>query len=622
MHSAYYFEVLLTMNEIEVLKEVLDSSIKISKLCLSYVTRLFPEYKDSPCIILHKQRCTDNINNCSEYINDDCTNEFDVTGSPLKYSFEDVNFEDSIVLEKQNWLKGEEKYLPLSRSEACDALNACINLITDEFPPVFALCNGSDNKRAKLLGTIIEKEWFTTIEVCSDGTETFETIKESSSRFLEQHLKFSHAQEQNVVISAFNTFDLYGKREELIDWKKYAKSKFENSISVEVYTSNLSLYRFTRASKNILVAQVVTGSNDSPLKELWTQLLLLNQYLNVVEDFKKKTNSSYNPLPLEFPENFTSPYSEDHDTVMNNINLLLNGDHSFRVSGNAHTQEVNFIPDENLENTIKIQDYVKNLPFRYNLDFTDILWDLLIKNSNYFEMTKCIHTVLKDVAVNEYFAQEILTNSTKFAEVIANLNQHNQISYLLSGSLPLEYVIDMGFEKLYRDYIYILMNSRFGDLHDIQEILGKVQSDEFIVDKYRKRLLCLAQIHVCLEFMILFQEHLVCSVDDLRSLFLRAFKQYVCAESPIENVSNLDENIIYTLITLLPVSTIDNLIKEIPTTRRISLSSQSKLSKLTTIRYYSQMPIFPTIECSLDDTSVIQESFYITSAICSSIKIK
>lgn len=31
-----------------------------------------------------------------------------------------------------------------------------------------------------------------------------------------------------------------------------------------------------------------------------------------------------------------------------------------------------------------------------------------------------------------------------------------------------------------------------------------------------------------------------------------------------------------------------------PSIRRISLSSQSKLTKLTTIKYYSESPIFPT----------------------------
>ncbi|XP_076656487.1 protein zwilch homolog [Halictus rubicundus] len=613
------------MNEIEILRKVLNPSVKISKLCLSYVARIFPDYKDSPCIILHKQRCTDDINNCSDYICDNRTNvsDFDITGSPLKYSFEDVNFEDTIILMKQNWCKEEEKYLPLSRTEACDALNACTDLITDEFPPIFALCDGNDNVRSRLLGKSIQREWFTTIEVCLADNETFETIKESSSAFLEQHLKLSHVHETNVAISAFSTYDVFGTREELIHWDKNAKSKFENSISIEVHSSNLSLYSPTRASKNILVAQVVTGSDNSPLQELWTQLLLLNQYLNILEDFKKNTSSPYTPLPLEFPKNFMSPYAEDHNKIMDNINLLLNGDYSYRGTDNADVRKDNFIPEENLESTVKMREELKNLPSRYNLDLTDFLWDLLIKNSNYIEMAKCIHSVLNKIVVDECFAQINLTNPTRFAKVITNSSQHTIISNLLSGSLPLEYVIDMGFEKLCRDYIYILINSRFGDLHNIQEKLGNVSCGEFTIDKYRKKLMCLVQIHVCLEFMTLFQDHLICTHDDLRSLFLHAFKKYVCEKSPIQNCHNLDQNIIYTLNAPLPVATINNFNKEIPAAHRISLSSQYKLSKLTTIKYYSEMPIFPTSTCALDESNdTTDESYYVTSAICSSIKFK
>lgn len=45
--------------------------------------------------------------------------EFEITGSPLNYSFHDNDdFEDSIIFMKQNWSEKEEKYLPLSRTEA------------------------------------------------------------------------------------------------------------------------------------------------------------------------------------------------------------------------------------------------------------------------------------------------------------------------------------------------------------------------------------------------------------------------------------------------------------------------------------------------------------------------
>lgn len=44
--------------------------------------------------------------------------EFEITGSPLKYSFGEDDFENSTILIKQNWYKEEEKYLPLNRTEA------------------------------------------------------------------------------------------------------------------------------------------------------------------------------------------------------------------------------------------------------------------------------------------------------------------------------------------------------------------------------------------------------------------------------------------------------------------------------------------------------------------------
>ncbi|KOC63497.1 hypothetical protein WH47_03142 [Habropoda laboriosa] len=96
----------------EILRKILDSSIKIDKIRLSYVTRIFPEFKDTSCIILYKEHLPEPMNDSPKCIDNNETNQFDLTGSPLKYSFgEEFNFEDSIILVKQNWYKGEEKYL-------------------------------------------------------------------------------------------------------------------------------------------------------------------------------------------------------------------------------------------------------------------------------------------------------------------------------------------------------------------------------------------------------------------------------------------------------------------------------------------------------------------------------
>lgn len=53
------------------------------------------------------------------------------------------------------------------------------------------------------------------------------------------------------------------------------------------------------------------------------------------------------------------------------------------------------------------------------------------------------------------------------------------------GSVPLEFVVDMGFEKLIRDYLYILRGARFVDLRDIRQKLDDISSGIFNTENYR-----------------------------------------------------------------------------------------------------------------------------------------
>lgn len=45
------------MFEFESLRKILDPSIKIDKIYLSYVTRIFPQFKNTPYVILYKEVC-------------------------------------------------------------------------------------------------------------------------------------------------------------------------------------------------------------------------------------------------------------------------------------------------------------------------------------------------------------------------------------------------------------------------------------------------------------------------------------------------------------------------------------------------------------------------------------
>lgn len=54
----------------------------------------------------------------------------------------------------------------------------------------------------------------------------------------------------------FNNFDLFGIKQEMIDWEKTAKSDFEGSINIEVHSNKLVID--PRLSKNTLVCIICT----------------------------------------------------------------------------------------------------------------------------------------------------------------------------------------------------------------------------------------------------------------------------------------------------------------------------------------------------------------------------
>jgi len=57
---------------------------------------------------------------------------------------------------------------------------------------------------------------------------------------------------------------------------------------------------------------------------------------------------------------------------------LLNGDYNFRKSDNSNFKESNRINKENTEIDAKLQERVQNIFLRHDVDFTDLLWELLI----------------------------------------------------------------------------------------------------------------------------------------------------------------------------------------------------------------------------------------------------
>ncbi|KAM0737244.1 Protein zwilch-like protein [Formica fusca] len=602
----------------ERLTDILQPHIRASIIKLSYVDELFVDLKDNPYIILHRNvpelKLLDHNNeeiSCDEY---STKHDSPLSGSPLKYSFDNYELEDTIVVARQTWRKQEESYLPLSKNDACNALNACLECLNNNTLPILALCDGKDPKQSRLIGAVIREDWFTTLEAVSTGVTTLTTIRNERQKIIQEHLKQSFVQEHDIKISMFNTFDLFGIRKEMIDWDKTAKSDFEGSINIEIHSNKLIINPRSEKLKNNLITQINAGWKNSSLKELRCQLLLLIQYLSIIDEYKKN-------IGMQKPIKFSTPYSKEYNVIMEELNLLLNGDFSFKRFDKSNVKGIDHINKGNIDIDAKLLERIQNVFSRDNVDFTDRLWEILIKASEYSQMISCIEIILEKVLKHKFTPQINDTNSTRFIKRISDLHHQDTTSHLLVGSVPLELIVDMGFEKLRRDYLYILRGARFVDLQDVRQKLIDISSGMFNTENYRKKLVTLAQIHLCLECMLLIEGNLECSIESLQDLFAYAYKEFVSAQSPLQNYTELCSQI-FTLMMPLPNKLVNELNKMNPSVCRTSISSQSAALMLTTTTYYSKTPIFPMDMYPIDNANTQEEIVYGISATSSSTKYK
>lgn len=300
--------------------------------------------------------------------------------------------------------------------------------------------------------------------------------------------------------------------------------------------------------------EIVSGSKKSPLYDLWNEIILLNKFITILENYKKKDMTSrYSVMPLNLPNDFTTPYYENSDKIMMKLRgLLLNS---------IDETEINYIDIEDLhitdenndeENDIKLLNLVKVLDKRQNLDFTDQIWKIIRCSNNSRTMIDCIHYIFEEIVDKNYKPQINCFDDTRFAKLVADINQEKPNVPQLAGSLSLEIIIDIGMEKISRDIMYLLSSSNLMEAHESRKTLVAVASGEFDIDKYKNKLMSLSQIHMSLEFLNLIQGQFDnCRCDISHTLFEAALKIYHGPQSPLK-FDDLNNNNIYTLSVPAP----------------------------------------------------------------------
>ncbi|XP_015609415.1 uncharacterized protein LOC107274634 isoform X2 [Cephus cinctus] len=572
------------MNNVERVKAALqESSLTVKKITLSYVERLLPEIQGCDTIILFKHAAPENLvlQNDSEGYNDSFVHEkLDLTGSPLQCSFSDeCQFNSSVIIPKRQWRKEEEEILPISRMQACVSVNECIeNLDKCWAIPILSICDGQDKEKTVLLGIYNQSKWFVTIIARIAELQGLKKVINGIPILMQEHVKLSGVYEHQINVSVLSVFELFGSKAETMDWIEFPKSSFAGCLYLEARSTNLSFYTSSRISSCNLIMEIAAGTI---MNDLWKEIILLSQYLSILDTYEQKiTNLHQNTVPIKFPQDFTTSFCKPCEEIMRKIHGLLNGDSTLPECGDDIDMPASYSHcAENVTGKYILQKILINVYFRENTDFVDALWRILIGCARYEEIMDSFCMIFEKLLSEGYEPELDSTNSTRIARIIFSLRQRKSLPPLLTGSLPLELLIDAGFGKLSRDYKFLLSNLNLLEPYEMFQEIGNVSSGEFVIRTYRKKLLSLAQIHLCLEFSLFAQTHLQMPTTNLQPLLSNAYRQYCCEGSPMQLLSDASETAIHQLIVNCPDDVARQIEKIPPSTWRLTLSSETFMNR-------------------------------------------
>ncbi|XP_011307872.1 uncharacterized protein Zwilch isoform X2 [Fopius arisanus] len=530
---------------------------------------------------------------------DENSEMLDVTGSPLEHSYGDDSFNVSRTSLRRNWMKNEERFMSIHQV-AAETLNYTQEKLSNAklwTTPLFVLADPQEsNERCILIGSHSDSRGFRTLRICLGGTMFLSEIHEAIQMevpFIQHDKNEMNLQNRKKAqVKIYSVYEISGVDPEMVDWKDEEKSEYGGYLSIETSWEELSFIPPLRNSSSTLFASVVSGSKASPLTSLWNELLLLKNYLAMLEEYQTKHMSSrYSVAPLNFPKCFSNVFRESTSKITKKLHQILVGDDAFDDSEVIDDTSVAEGPSED-DYQIKLSDMAKVLEKRPDQDFASILWRIIKGADSYTTMTDCIHTVFEAISMSNFKPSLNVGDDTRFGKLVGGLDSVEKQLPQLAGSISMELVVDMGLEKLVRDYTYLLSTGNLMESYDARKILNNVAEGVFDVTKYREKLMTLAQIHMSLEFLQLIQDQLNCRMDVSRSIFEAALKIYKAPDSPL-NFQNLENHVIYSLNVSAPKNIVSEVMKMPPASWMCTLTTDVTLQSYSSVTHYSRTPIFP-----------------------------
>lgn len=402
--------------------------------------------------------------------------DLDLTGSPLgadfdphqKWNLSCPEIEDG----SEERINTGPKYSGVSLSQARGWLTDVNN-----GQECWAVLNGEDKDRTVYLGSRVENDRRIMSRVLSFPQETSKVLSGNLGRVLSLH----------TSAGAGHRTVKYQARSELNLINSMAGNDSSSIKIVSSWNKVNSLLEFPPAdAETRLQVTVVAGDDKLDTKQLWTELQLLSGFVRGLAGEGVTWLGGEDSFDMEV-------LVEDIIETVRQIGPR---------SGVTRLESDTLMDHQDME------------PFsfkaRQEVDFTDILWSNLYKVQSYQELTEAFKMIFTTIVQEEIRPFVYARSKTSVVRLVNSIVRGNETLPDMTGSLPLEMLIECGLEKLQRDYSHTLLNSELASKESIAHFLGADNNDEAVKK--------LHNLHLVVELAVLMETHTKLSSDILRSI--------------------------------------------------------------------------------------------------------
>ncbi|CAH1956729.1 unnamed protein product [Acanthoscelides obtectus] len=513
----------------------------------------------------------------------------DVTGSPLKVDLKgDDSFGTCLKLKYYHpWTDSEAKYHPLSVEASREFMRNYLKKSNITEIPIFAICDGNNSLKTVILGMHKTKDYLITSTLNMLG---FKHIEDFTLEKMEKcHYLNSRAKQSNILYSIISKYTIYGSF--LQNVKNVNDCDQYGNVTVEIKNNNqCGFNKYERSSEQKVLLQLLAGHHESSVHFLWKQLLILQQYIDILLD----------------PDKY-----QDHETPLSNSQLDL--------------QDICFQIKELTTDVCKYEHQggfiLQNIR---NMTFMDQIWEILKQCENLCMLRESLTYLFETLAESNLTIP--ITERCSLAILVTGLLEGKLGVPVLRYPQAMEFLFELGAEKLKNDYEAIIRNfcalsnnalfAEWNDLHsqlnfqeNFQKVRNTIYSKSEVGDlrKHIAKLAFLSRLHIAVEMIYLLKNESGMTEDVLVDAYKTICKTY--SDSKI--ITDFTDLLAVPLCEIsLSVSSVEHCIKNtLPTSWQVQMVSKIKNTEFMTTFHLTKHQIFPFLDID-NDINTYTENFY------------